>query len=476
MLDRRPVQYWVQTFGCQMNVHDSRRIEEVLAQAGVREAASETDADVLIMNTCSIREKAVHKVMSLLGRWKEHKRARPDAVLVVAGCVAQQEGEALLRRAPHLDLVLGPDNIPELPELVRAIQGGMPPRARTVFDHDDPQFLIASPRVGRNEPSAFVTIMKGCDERCTYCIVPHTRGEERYRGSEDIVGEVAAMVRGGVREVTLLGQTVNSWFEEPETKGRLSQPSRSDFAMLLRTIAREVPALERLRYTSPHPRHITDALIDAHRDLDVLANHVHMPFQSGSTQVLKRMSRRYTREDYIERVKALQSARPGMTLSTDIIVGFPGETEADFLETLSLVEEVGFVSAFCFKYSPRPYTPALRLEDDVDEATKADRLARLLAVTERLTFAHLQTLEGSLQHVLFESRSRDDVCTGRTQRNELVHVATPVDRDPCGQIVPVTITRANRHSLQGEYAAADALPKRAKPSPLQSDTRRLAVL
>lgn len=462
-----------------MNVHDSRRIEEVLDQAGVREATTEAQADVLIMNTCSIREKAVHKVMSLLGRWKEHKRQRPDAVLVVAGCVAQQEGEELLRRAPHLDLVIGPDNIPELPELVRAIQGGMPPRARTVFDHEDPQFLIASPRVGRNEPSSFVTVMKGCDERCTYCIVPYTRGDERYRAGDDIVEEISMMVRGGVREVTLLGQTVNSWFEDLEAKGRVSQQSRSDFAALLRRIAAEVPELARLRYTSPHPRHITDALIDAHRDLDLLANHVHMPVQAGSSEVLRRMSRRYSREAYIERVKALQAARPGMTLSTDMIVGFPGETEHDFEQTLSLVEEVGFVSAFCFKYSPRPYTPALKLGDDVDEQTKADRLRRLLQLTQSLTGAHLKTLVGTEQTVLFESRSTDDVCTGRTQRNELVHVATPADRDPVGSLVPVAIRRANKNSLQGEYLEPDTLPL-CKPHLARvsrdAGPRRLAVL
>ncbi len=454
------MRYLVQTFGCQMNVHDSRRIEEVLEQAGVRPVLDEADADVLIMNTCSIREKAVHKVMSLLGRWKEHKKARPDAVLVVAGCVAQQEGEQLLRRAPHLDLVVGPDNIPELPSLVHAVRGGMPPRARTVFDLDDPHFLVARPRASKLEPSSFVTVMKGCDERCTYCIVPHTRGAERYRAADDIISEVAGMVTGGVREVTLLGQTVNSWFEDVSTKGRVSQQSRSDFASLLRRIAHEVPKLARLRYTSPHPRHITDELIAAHRQLDVLANHVHMPVQAGSTGVLRRMSRRYSREQYIERVKALQAARTGMTLSTDMIVGFPGETEEDFSETLSLVEEVGFVSAFCFKYSPRPFTPALNLGDDVDEATKADRLARLLALTESLTLAHLKALENTTQRVLFESRSKDDVCTGRTERNELVHVPTPSDRDPVGQIVETVITRANKHSLQGEYLDTAELPLR----------------
>ena len=445
-----------------MNVHDSRRIEEVLERAGGCAVQNEQDADVLVMNTCSIREKAVHKVMSLVGRWKQHKSARPDVVLVVAGCVAQQEGEQLLSRAPHLDLVIGPDNIPELPELVRAVAGGMPPRARTVFDLDDPHFLVASPRAGRLEPSSFVTVMKGCDERCTYCIVPHTRGEERYRASDDIVAEVRGMVRGGVREVTLLGQTVNSWFEDVATKGRVSQESRSDFAALLRRIQGEVPELARLRYTSPHPRHITAALIEAHHDLDVLANHVHMPVQSGSTRVLRRMSRRYSRDEYIDRVKRLQAAREDMTLSTDIIVGFPGETEEEFQETLSLVEELGFVSAFCFKYSPRPSTPALKLGDEVPEETKADRLARLLARTELLTRAHLKTLEATEQEVLFESRSKDNVCMGRTARNELVHVSTPSDRDPIGRIVRVAIARANKHSLQGEYLDPDALPPRGE--------------
>jgi tRNA-2-methylthio-N6-dimethylallyladenosine synthase len=355
----------VQTFGCQMNSHDSRRIEEVLCAQGYEATDESQLADVIVINTCSIREKAEHKLMSLLGTLRELKDARRDLVLTVAGCVAQQEGEALLKRAPWVDVVIGPDNIPELPALVRRVQGGGPPTARTVFDLDDPEFLVAAPRTKEHEVTSYVTVMKGCDERCTYCIVPYTRGAERYRPASEIIGEIRALVAGGVREVTILGQTVNSWFEPGTEKGRPSEESRSEFAALLRRIASEVPGLKRLRYTSPHPRHVTDELVRAHAELEVLPAHVHLPVQSGSDAVLRRMLRRYTAADYVERAKALKGARPGFTLSTDIIVGFPGETEEDFQGTLALVREVGFVSVFAFKYSPRPNTPSLKFGDDV---------------------------------------------------------------------------------------------------------------
>ncbi len=282
---------------------------------------------------------------SLLGTLRLLKEQRPGVAVAVAGCVAQQEGERLLKKAPVVDLVIGPDNIPELPALLRELDAGAPPRARTVFDLEDPRFLVAEPRPGRPEVTGFVTVMKGCDERCTFCIVPTTRGPERYRSEREIVDEVAKMVEGGVREVTLLGQTVNSWFDPTELDAKprsKTAPSGSRFAQLLRRIADEVPDLARLRYTSPHPRHLTEALMDAHAELAILPRHVHLPVQSGSDRVLRRMARRYTRQEYVERTARLREKVPGLTLSTDIIVGFPGETEEDFQETLSLVREVGF--------------------------------------------------------------------------------------------------------------------------------------
>jgi len=444
---RAMLRYVVQTYGCQMNVHDSRRIEEVLRAQGYQLAEDGSVADLVIVNTCSIREKAEHKLMSLLGTLRPWKESKRGAVLAVAGCVAQQEGERLLAKAPFVDVVIGPDNIGDLPRLVADAHAGAPPVARTVFDDDDPRFLVARPREDEHEVTAYVTVMKGCDERCTYCIVPYTRGDERYRSAGEIVDEIARLAEGGVREVTLLGQTVNSWY--PPDEGVPDKTSR--FSALLRRIAEEVPGLARLRYTSPHPRHVTPELVQAHAELDMMPAHVHLPVQSGSDRVLKRMLRRYTRALYVDRAEALKGARPGLTLATDIIVGFPGETEEDFRETLSLVEEVGFVSAFCFKYSPRPFTPALKLGDDVPEDIKSERLARLFETVAKIQRRHLDSLVGSEQRVLVEGLSRGDEgrFTGRTSRNEIVHLLAPADADPIGELVDITIDAANKHSLLG---------------------------
>jgi tRNA-2-methylthio-N6-dimethylallyladenosine synthase len=454
--------YFVQTFGCQMNVHDSRRIEEVLRAGGYREASEPALADLLVVNTCSVREKAEHKLMSLLGTFRPFKEGQSGTVLAVAGCVAQQEGERLLRKAPFVDIVLGPDNIPELPSLVREAEQGAPPVARTVFDMDDPQFLRAKPHADRREVTSYVTVMKGCDERCTFCIVPYTRGSERYRPADEIIGEIGDLVEGGVREVTLLGQTVNSWHEpseeaEASKAGSKMAASTSQFAGLLRRISEEVPDLLRLRYTSPHPRHITPALIAAHAELEILPAHVHLPVQSGSDAVLRRMARRYTAADYIERTDALKKAKPGLTLSSDFIVGFPGETDEDFEKTLELVRRVGFVAAFAFKYSPRPYTPALKLGDEVSEAVKDERLARLFAVVEEQQQAHLRSLMGQELSVLVEGRSPGDTgrFAGRSERNEIVHLVAPEGQDPTGELVTVTIDEPFRHSLSGYIEGAE---------------------
>ncbi|MDQ3035523.1 MAG: tRNA (N6-isopentenyl adenosine(37)-C2)-methylthiotransferase MiaB [Myxococcota bacterium] len=493
--------YLVQTFGCQMNVHDSRRIEEVLAQGGWEPTDEAGLASLIVFNTCSVREKAEHKLLSVLGTMRGLKASNPDLVIAVAGCVAQQEGEKLLARAPVIDLVIGPDNIPELPALVAHAQDGGPPIARTVFDLEDPRFLEAIPRAGRagdasrespREVASFVTVMKGCDERCTFCIVPYTRGPERYREADAIVGEIRGMALAGVREVTLLGQTVNSW-NDPSDASDASSPRESRFAELLHRIAREVPELRRLRYTSPHPRHVTGALVRAHAELDVLPAHVHLPVQSGSNRVLKRMLRRYTRELYVDRARALQGSREGLTLSTDLIVGFPGETEEDFLETLSLVREVGFVAAFAFKYSPRPFTPALKLGDDVSEEIKDERLARLLELVGELQSAHLSTLVGARTDVLFESpsgvkstmsaadqpREGGARWKGRSGRHEIVHVDVPADVDLTGELVPVVIERANAHSLQGRVDVPLESLRRLSlgaPAPRAASRVRLPVL
>jgi tRNA-2-methylthio-N6-dimethylallyladenosine synthase len=460
--------YLIHTFGCQMNVHDSDRIEGVLRGAGGSVAARAGDADVIVLNTCSVREKAEHKLRSEVGKLGSLKRLRPDLVIAVAGCVASQEGEKLLERMPQVDLVLGPDNTADLPALLADQMAGAPPRAILGFDTARPRFLAASPEPGRAPVVALVTTMKGCDERCTFCVVPFTRGPERYRPARAIIDEVRRFVLAGSREVLLLGQTVDS-FRDPELPAMdgLDSPDgvegegrdETQFPQLLRAIAREVPGLARLRYTSPHPRHATASLARAHADLDVLARHVHLPVQSGSDRVLRRMLRRYTRAEYVARADRLVRARSGLTLSTDIIVGFPGETEEDFTQTLSLVREVGFVSLFGFKYSPRPHTPALRMGDDIPESVKSERLARLFETAEALAAAHLAKLVGTQQKVLIEGPSKTDqgcrsggrTVQGRTERNEIVHVQA----DPAallalvGRIVDVDVLRANKHSLGG---------------------------
>jgi tRNA-2-methylthio-N6-dimethylallyladenosine synthase len=452
----------VVTFGCQMNQHDSRRIGEVLGAAGWTEASDPEHSDLVLFNTCSVREKAEQKLRSEVGRFGPLKASRPDLVLAVAGCVAQQEGEALLKRMPLVDVVLGPDNIQELPALLADVELGGPPRVRTVFDLDAPSFLAATPVPGKARASEFVTTMKGCNERCSFCIVPHTRGPERYRPAREIVAEVERFVRNGTREITLLGQTVNS-YRDPErslprapgagerpwthTHPTTAREDESEFPALLHAIAR-VPGLFRLRYTSPHPRHLTRSLILAHRELEVLARHVHLPVQSGSDRVLKRMLRRYSVAEYEERVAALRAEVPDVTLSTDVIVGFPGETEEDFQGTLDLVERAAFSGLFGFKYSVRPYTPALKLEGEPSEEVKSERLARLFALSDQCRIRNLKSLVGATLSVLVEGRSKGERYTGRSERNEIVHFESTID--PTGHVVPVRIVAAFKNSLSGE--------------------------
>ena len=471
--------YFVHTFGCQMNMHDTARMEEALVLHGWQSALRLEDADLIVFNTCSVREKAEQKLRSEVGKLLSLKQANPELVIAVAGCVAQQEGEKLLQRIGHLDLVIGPDNLAELPALALAQRAGSLPVARTVFDLDMPRFLAAEPslRAGSAPVSAFVTTMKGCDERCSFCIVPYTRGPERYRPATEILAEIGRWVEAGTREIILLGQTVDSYRDPALPAPSGDDPDETQFPMLLRLIEKQTPrfdprnpsarGLARVRYTSPHPRHATASLAKAHAELDVLAHHVHLPVQSGSDRVLKRMIRRYTRKEYIERILRLQSARPGLTLSTDIIVGFPGETASEFEETLSLVREVGFVSLFAFKFSPRPLTPALKLDDDVPEAEKSERLARLFELAETQGRVHLESLVGTRQDVLIEGPSKSSAgkphLSGRTSRNEIVHVEAPDGRYATGALSCVEIVRAFKHSLEGRLteAARDALPTAA---------------
>jgi len=487
--------YAVVTFGCQMNQHDSERISEVLAAAGWTEEPDPERADLVLLNTCSVREKAEQKLRSEVGRIALVKARRPELIIAIAGCVAQQEGERLLSRMPEVDLVVGPDNIAELPGLLAQAELGAPAQVRTVFDVDAPQFLAARPAAGRAKPSEFVTVMKGCNERCAFCIVPHTRGPERYRPAREIIDEVGRLVAAGAREVTLLGQTVNS-YRDPErslapapgagerpwthTHPTTAREDESEFPGLLHAMARQIPGLARLRYTSPHPRHLTRSLILAHRDLPVLARHVHLPVQSGSDRLLRRMIRRYSSAEYRERVAALRAEVAGVTLSTDVIVGFPGETREDFTATLDLVRDIGFTGLFGFKYSPRPYTPALKLDGEPSEDEKSARLAELFEVSEASRRAHLGSLVGAREDVLVEGPSKTPGSySGRSGKNEIVHVECAFD--PSGEIVPVRIARAFKNSLGGEIEAAwlesdVARARRTAPRPRPVERRALPVV
>jgi tRNA-2-methylthio-N6-dimethylallyladenosine synthase len=474
-----------------MNAHDSERASSVLDAAGGTQVDRREDADLVLFNTCSVREKAEQKLRSEVGKLADLKRDRPDLVIAVAGCVAQQEGEALLDRIRHIDLVVGPDNLPELPALLAEQWGGAPPTARTEFDTAAPRFLTWSPRGDGKAPVvALVTTMKGCDERCSFCIVPTTRGPERYRPAREILEEVQRLVEAGAREVLLLGQTVDSYRDaslavgaNPDVGSGDDADDESQFPQLLRAIARDVPlyrsqspqspGLARLRYTSPHPRHATASLARAHAELDVLAKHVHLPVQSGSDRVLRRMIRRYTRADYVARAERLRRSRAGLTLSTDIIVGFPGETEDDFEHTLSLVREVGFASLYAFKYSPRPRTPALRLGDDVPETVKCERLARLFEAAGEISQAHLASLVGTRQTVLVEGPSKSEKgdlsrgrVQGRTDRSEIVHIDSADAASLIGCVVEVEIARANRHSLAGRLTLPTPAAGRVRHLPL----------
>jgi tRNA-2-methylthio-N6-dimethylallyladenosine synthase len=481
--------YHIVTFGCQMNQHDSDRLRDVLVDAGYTAAEGLESADLVLLNTCSVREKAEQKLRSEVGRIGMLKRERPGLMIAVAGCVAQQEGQKLVKKLPQIDVVIGPDQALALPRLLEEVEQGGLPQVRTSFDVDEPRFLSGAFGKGPVRVSDFVTIMKGCDERCTFCVVPTTRGPERYRPSDEILEEAVRLVARGTRELTLLGQTVDSYIdplrriERPATtlpelrsaRGGRVRRDESEFPGLLRALAASVPELRRLRYTSPHPRHLTAALIEAHRDLDVLARHVHMPVQSGSDRVLKRMLRRYDVAEYLERVTALREAVPGLTLSTDIIVGFPGETAEDFEATLALVREVGFIGVYGFKYSQRPFTPALKLEDDVSEEEKSERLERLFELTEGARSAHLHALIGSRCSVLVEGKGDRGGFTGRTERNEIVHLEA--SGDPTGELLEVEISGAFKHSLEGVPVDARWAPGVVREArPVRSGPRALPLV
>jgi len=440
-----PGKYYIRTFGCQMNEYDSARIAEVLAHDGAAEpAARPEDADLIVFNTCSVREKAQEKVFADLGRVRHLKRANPALMIAVGGCVASQEGEAIVRRARFVDVVFGPQTLHRLPALLAARRASGRPQVDISFPEIEKFDRLPEPRA--DGPAAFVSIMEGCSKYCTFCVVPYTRGAEVSRPFEDVIAEVAALAAQGVREVTLLGQNVNAW------RGAIDG-APADFAELLRYVA-ELEGIERIRYTTSHPREFSRRLIDAHAEIAKLASHVHLPVQSGSDRVLAAMKRGYTVLEYRSIARRLKQARPDLSLSTDFIVGFPGETESDFEATLRLAADVGFDDSFSFVYSARRGTPAAEYPDATPAEVKAERLQRLQAALAAQARAIGAAMVGSVQRVLVEGRSakRAHELCGRTANNRMVNFAgTP---ELAGRFAQVRITEALAHSLRGELAHA----------------------
>ena len=434
----------VQNFGCQMNDYDVERMREVLGARGYDAADRAEDADLIVINTCSVREKAEAKVASAAGRYRALKAERPGVMVAIGGCVAQQEGDRLLKRIPVADFTFGPDQIPSLPELLERRARGGRFAATEVIEVEDYRFLSAEPRVGQVPVTALVTIQKGCDNHCAFCVVPATRGREVSRPWQEVVDEVARFVAAGAREITLIGQNVNSYHGVGSDDG-------DDFAELLARVDR-VPGLKRLRYTTSHPHDFTRKVADAFRDLPTLCKWLHLPVQSGSSRTLKRMVRDYTREQYLEQIEYVKSVCPDISLSTDIIVGYPGETDSDFAETLSLLERVQYDSIYSFEYSERPDTPALKLalRDNVAPEVKAERLQAVQALQKGITERRLSRWVGREAEVLVEGdsgRYPGQLC-GRTTGNEMVNFAGPPSL--AGEMVRVKIVAARGHTLVGE--------------------------
>jgi len=431
---------YIKTFGCQMNEYDSGKMRALLGQDGYVSVQEPDEADVILVNTCSVREKPEHKLHSFIGEVKHlHKQG---VKIGITGCMAQHDGERLFKKyRKDVDLVLGPDQVPKIQSLVKKASKERV-LANDFMDLDEYSFVRDLDPAAETSTGAFVTIQKGCDNKCTFCIVPATRGIEVSRSSEEILEEVRACTARGVREITLIGQNVNSY--------GLKVGGERTFAQLLYAVA-EQPGVERIRYTTSHPRDMGPDVVQAYRDLPQLTSHLHLPVQSGSTRVLRRMKRFYTREKYLQLVDDLLSARPDLSLTTDIIVGFPGETDEDFEETMTLLDTVRFDASFSFKYSPRPGTPALRLEkDNVDPKVASERLIRFQARQRSIQIENNRKMEDAIVNVLVEGRSKWDeaVVCGRTSSFKMVNF--PGSMDMVGQTLPVRVTRGFVNSLRGE--------------------------
>ncbi len=445
---------YIKTQGCQMNEYDSAKMADVLAaEHGLTLTQDEAEADVILINTCSIREKAQEKVFSQLGKWKALKKDKPHLVIGVGGCVASQEGQALLKRAPYVDLVFGPQTLHRLPDLIDARRETGRPQVDISFPEIEKFDRMPEPRA--EGPTAFVSIIEGCSKYCSFCVVPYTRGEEVSRPFDDVLAEVAQLAAQGVREVNLLGQNVNAY------RGPMHDSTEvADLALLIRAIA-QIEGIGRIRYTTSHPLEFSDALLEAHRDVPQLASYLHLPVQSGSDRILTAMKRNHTVLEYKAKLRKLREAKPGITLSSDFIVGFPGETERDFEATLKLVADVGFDQSFSFVYSKRPGTPASNLPDETTDAEKHARLGRLQALLNDNARAIAQSMVGSVQRVLVEKTSTRDAneLTGRTENMRYVNFPGPLRL--IGGFADVIITEVMANSLRGRIVTAETIGETA---------------
>ncbi|MBK6741002.1 MAG: tRNA (N6-isopentenyl adenosine(37)-C2)-methylthiotransferase MiaB [Haliea sp.] len=437
---------YIKTHGCQMNEYDSARMRDLLQESHDLVATDNPeDADVLLLNTCSIREKAQEKVFHQLGRWKRLKKKNPNLIIGVGGCVASQEGAEIGRRAPYVDLVFGPQTLHRLPQMMAQRGAG----GTLVVDISFPEIEkfdnLPQPKV--EGPCAFVSVMEGCSKYCTFCVVPYTRGEEVSRPLDDVIAEIAHLAQGGVREVNLLGQNVNAY------RGVNHEGEIVDFAELLHFVAR-IPGIERIRYTTSHPVEFSDALIDAYALIPQLVDHLHLPVQSGSDRVLAAMKRGHTALEYKSKIRRLRKIRPHISISSDFIIGFPGETDADFAATMKLIEDIGFDSSFSFVYSARPGTPAAELPDATDEETKKQRLQILQTRILQQAAEISRRMVGSTQRILVTGVSKKDPgqLQGRTENNRAVNFST-TDHALIGQFVDVQIIDALPNSLRGALVA-----------------------
>ena len=439
---------YIKTHGCQMNEYDSAKMADVLAASdGLELTENPEEADVILVNTCSIREKAQEKVFSQLGRWKALKNNGREVIIGVGGCVASQEGEAIIKRAPYVDLVFGPQTLHRLPELIRARREQDRPQVDISFPEIEKFDRLPEPRA--EGPSAFVSIMEGCSKYCSFCVVPYTRGTEVSRPFEDVVVEVAKLAAQGVREINLLGQNVNAY------RGPYGEPDalqHADLGLLIRTIA-QIDGIGRIRFTTSHPLEFSDSLVDAFRDVPQLANFLHLPVQAGSDRVLSAMKRGYTALEFKSKIRKLRAVRPDISISSDFIVGFPGETDADFEKTMKLIEDIGFDQSFSFIYSRRPGTPAADLQDTITDAEKHARLSRLQARINQHAATISAAMVGTVQSVLVEGPSRKDPneLSGKTENMRTVNFAAPARL--VGQFVDVLITEAYANSLRGRVVA-----------------------